>query len=99
MSTVEVDDICNMLSDVDSSKAIFVMKDAAEIIAPSIAHIINISIQYGKVPNEFKFAKVIPLYKKVVKLNPVTTYLSQCSASYQKCWKKWFITRFMHIFR
>ena len=60
------------------------MKDAAEVISPSITHIIDISIKQGKVPNELKFAEVIPLYMDVVKMNPVTTELSQCSASYQK---------------
>lgn len=40
------------------------------MIAPSIAHIINTSTQTGKVPDELKMARVIPLHKKVSKSDP-----------------------------
>jgi len=71
LSTVEVEDVCKMLREVNRSKATGLdnlparfVSDAAEQIAPSISHIINISILQGKVPNELKLAKVTPLYKK-----------------------------------
>jgi len=67
----EGDPLQHMLSSIDRSKATGLdniparfVKDAAEKIAPSITHIINISIQQGKVPQELKFAKVIPLQIK-----------------------------------
>ncbi len=44
------------------------LKDAAEVITPCITHIINMSIEQGHCPNDFKFARVIPLYKKGSKL-------------------------------
>jgi len=47
----------------DNIPARFV-NDAAEQISPSITHIGNISIQQGKEPQDLKFAKVTPLYKK-----------------------------------
>ena len=61
-----------MISNIDKSKAtgldnlpVRFVSDAAEQISPSIAHIINISICQGIVPNELKFDRVIPLHKKV----------------------------------
>ncbi len=44
------------------------LRDAAEVITPCITHIINMSIEQGYCPNDFKFARVIPLYKKGSKL-------------------------------
>ncbi len=40
------------------------LKDSANFITPMVTHIINISICQGKVPDELKQARVIPLYKK-----------------------------------
>ena len=40
------------------------LRDAAEIITPSITHIVNKSIELGQFPNDLKIARVIPLYKK-----------------------------------
>ncbi len=40
------------------------LKDAADVIATPIAHIINLSLKTGTVPKEFKTARVVPLYKK-----------------------------------
>ena len=49
---------------------IFVTRDAAEIITPSITHIVNKSIEQGQFPNDLKIARVIPLYKKGSKQDP-----------------------------
>ena len=38
-------------------------KDAATIITKPLAYIINLSLQSGSVPLEWKAAKVIPLFK------------------------------------
>ena len=71
LSSVTVANVCKMLSTLDKSKATGLdniparfVSDAAEQITPSIAHIINNSITQGKVPQEWKVAKVTPLYKK-----------------------------------
>ena len=39
------------------------LKDAATVIAPPLAFIINMSLKSGIVPSEFKCGKVIPVYK------------------------------------
>ena len=40
------------------------LKDSASIIADPLSHIINLSIIQGVVPDDFKSAKVVPIYKK-----------------------------------
>lgn len=57
LSTVSIDRVSNKLRKLDRSTAIGLdnlqarfVNNAAEQIAPSISHIINISIQLGKVP-------------------------------------------------
>ena len=40
------------------------LKDAADLIAPFMAHIINLSLEQGTVPDDMKHSKVIPLFKK-----------------------------------
>lgn len=45
------------------------LRDAAEVITPCITHIINMSIEQGHYPNDFKLARVIPLHKKGSKLD------------------------------
>ena len=47
----------------DNIPARFV-KDGAEIIAQPVRHIINLSLSVGKVPEDFKLARVVPLHKK-----------------------------------
>ena len=46
------------------------LKDAAVTIAPMVAHITNLSISQCHVPQEFKLARITPLYKKGNKLDP-----------------------------
>lgn len=44
------------------------LKDGAEYLVKPILHIVNLSIEQNVVPNELKYAKVKPLYKKGSKL-------------------------------
>ena len=46
------------------------LKDAADLIAPFIAHIINLSLEQGTVPDDMKHSKVIPLFKKGDRSDP-----------------------------
>ena len=39
------------------------------VISPIVTHIVNLSITSGNVPDDFKIAKVTPLYKKNDKLD------------------------------
>ena len=39
------------------------LKDGANTIAVPLAYLINLSIQTGMIPNEWKIARIIPLYK------------------------------------
>lgn len=60
---------CNKATGLDAIPARF-LKDSAEIISPSITHIVNSSIRQGEFPNDLKGARVIPLYKKGSKQDP-----------------------------
>ena len=40
------------------------LKDSASVIAKPLTTIINLSLAKGKVPDEWKAARVIPLFKK-----------------------------------
>ena len=46
------------------------LKEAAPIVAPSLTHIINLSITTGIFPDEWKLARVSPIYKEGVKSDP-----------------------------
>ena len=46
------------------------LKDAAEVVAPSITSLFNISIQTGTYPSTWKLAKVTPLFKKGSRQDP-----------------------------
>lgn len=74
-----------MLKDLDKQKATVlkniparILNDAADRIGPYVMHIINLSIQHGKEPQELKHARVVPSYKKGSKVEqgnyrPVST--------------------------
>ena len=47
----------------DAIPAIF-LRDGADVIAPYVTHIINLSISQAKVPHDFKKARVTALHKK-----------------------------------
>ena len=62
--------VCQDLSKIKSTKATGLdsipaklLKDAAPIIAKPIAHLINRTILTGKIPSQWKEAKVIPIFK------------------------------------
>ena len=40
-----------------------ILKDCAQELAPPLAHLINLSLKTGTVPNELKVAKIIPIHK------------------------------------
>ena len=40
------------------------LRNGAKKLAPLIIHIVNLSIESAVVPQDLKFAKIIPLYKK-----------------------------------
>ena len=46
------------------------LKDSADLIAPVIAHIINLSLEQGTVSDDMKYSKVILLFKKGIRSNP-----------------------------
>ncbi len=60
----------NKASGLDNIPARF-FRDSARVIAPYVTYILNLSIEQGKVPREFKSARLMPVYKKGCKLNMV----------------------------
>lgn len=77
LSTVTTDEVFKKLSALHQHKATGhdkippkFLRDSAASLAPIIAHIINLSIKQGHVPQDFKLAKVTPLHKKGSKLDP-----------------------------
>ncbi len=52
-------------------------------IAPTVAHIVNLSFEKGIVPADINMAKVIPLYKKGNRLDP-SFYIVCCFKNYGK---------------
>ena len=77
LATVSTDEVFKRLSALQPHKATGLdkipskfLKDSAASIAPIITHIVNLSIKQGRVPQDFKIAKVTPLYKKGSKLDP-----------------------------
>jgi exonuclease III len=53
----------------DNISPILIKENADQLVGP-ITHIINLSFKSATVPDQFKIAKVIPIYKKNEKLNP-----------------------------
>ena len=72
-----VDIVSNVLSKIDQKKATGLdmipsnlLKMAANIVAPSLTSIFSKSILTGIYPNDWKMAKVTPLFKKGIKSDP-----------------------------
>ena len=61
-----------------------ILKDGAVFLKMPITFIINMSIAEGIVPDEFKAAKVNPLFKKAVDMRLETTDLSVFYFMYSK---------------
>ena len=73
------------------------LRDGANEIVSAISHIINLSLRTNTVPEDFKVARVVPLYKKgdrnyVGNFRPVSIY-----RSYQRLSKELFTIRFPNI--
>ena len=73
LQTVMVEDVIKIIKSLKNSSATGVdyidtrtVKIAAEIIAPALTHIINLSIQTSTFPNIWKYAKVVPLLKSFI---------------------------------
>ena len=65
------------------------LKDSAIVIADCVTQLVNLSIETGEVPSEWKQAKVVALFKSGNKLMIWTiTGLYQFYRSYRKFWRK-----------
>ena len=53
----------------DDISALF-LRDAVDLIAVPVSHILNLSLLFETVPRSFKEARDIPLYKKRFKIRP-----------------------------
>ena len=60
---------CAKATGLDNIAARF-LRDAADLIAPLVAYIVNLSLAQGTVPDDMKHAKTIPLFKKGCRSDP-----------------------------
>ena len=74
---VTEDSVLKHLSKLNSSKATGLdqlspkfLKDGAELISSPLAHIVNLSLSSGIIPNDLKYARVTPIHKKNSKVEP-----------------------------
>ena len=67
ISEVDILNICNQLKPKVSSGADFISTKLLKLIAPIIItplhYLINLSLETGYIPREFKIAKIVPVYK------------------------------------
>ena len=75
MRYVTLNKVLKILKNLKSSKSVGVdeldsysLKIAAEVIAPSVHHIVSLSIMQRRFPSALKYAKVLPLHKKLCPL-------------------------------
>ena len=66
-----------------------ILKDMALIVAKPLCHIINLSMQHGIVPSDFKIGKITPVFKSGSRVDmdnyrPITV-LPTCSKVFEKC--------------
>ncbi len=62
---------------------------AATVLAPSLTHLLNISIKCWFIPTDWKFARVTPVYiGKGLHTDKVITYPFQCLAMFVTLWKR-----------
>ena len=71
LKAISVDKVQKLLSSLNVTKSVGsdgisarFLKDATDIIAEPLKHIVNLSLITGQVPSDFKKARVVPLYKK-----------------------------------
>ncbi len=74
---VSVNQITKMLEELQVSKSTGLddiparfLRDAADIIAPTVTFIVNLSLETGIFPSDMKIAKIIPLFKKGNRCDP-----------------------------
>ncbi len=74
---VSVNQMTKMLGELQVSKSTGLddiparfLRDAADIIAPTITFIVNLSLETGIFPSDMKIAKTIPLFKKGNRCDP-----------------------------
>ena len=67
---IEIQDVTRLLKNVNSNKATGldgitgkILKLAADILAPSLTKIFNQSLNHGIYPDDWKIAKVVPVFK------------------------------------
>ena len=77
-SDVDVDKLIRSLGSESSNDVIGfdtkLLNISSNTIAPFIATIVNSSFKYGKVPNDFKFSRVTPVYKSKGCKNDMNNY-------------------------
>ena len=71
LNPVTIDNVYKMLKGLNSTKATGLdniparfVNDAADNISTPLTHMIHLSLHHGKVPDDLKYARVVPLYKK-----------------------------------
>ena len=74
LNPVTIDNVYKMLKGLNSTKATGLdniparfVNDAADNISTPLTHMIHLSLHHGKVPDDLKYARVVPLYKKTSK--------------------------------
>ena len=77
LQTIESSSVLKLLKNVEVNKAAGMdnisgrfLKDGADILAIPVTQICNLSIQLSHFPNNYKLAKLKPLYKKGSKTDP-----------------------------
>ena len=76
LSVLSEDDVLEIVNSIGTNKATGLdnlpckfLKDSINIIIEPLAHLVNLSIHNGVVPDDLKSARVVPLYKKNDKTN------------------------------
>ena len=71
--TISCESVIKMINDLKPNKAVGLdkvssrlLKDAADIVAPSLTSLFNISINTGCFPSTWKLAKISPLFSFVI---------------------------------
>ena len=96
--------VCRLLKAIDENKSVGLdnipnklLKMAADVVAPSLTEIFSQSINTGIFPNDWKEARVSPLFKNGVKNNPNNHRPISIIPAVSKILKKSFLTNFMPI--
>lgn len=90
------EEICKIIYDLKNKKSVGfddlptnVLKQCRQVIAPALAHIINLSFKQGIFPNKLKITIIKPIYKKGDRENPANyrpiALISVLSKVFEKC--------------